>query len=647
MLDLAASGRTELKVVDDQRGRPTFAPDLARALVRLVAAGARGVVHFANAGETTWYGLAKEALARGGFPHVRLVPCTTAEFPRPAARPANSVLDTSLYETARRARRPGTSPEALDEHLRLRAEAAGAQRLEPRRHRGETEGRPRRDGGLRAPPPVARLEGRRPLRPRRLRVQPPRPPAPRRARASSAGTTGPAATRSASSSTRSSSSRSSSSSRTASTSRPRGGASSPSATASRRSAASRSADPASPGTRRRAGAASPATSSSAASAPLALSSFVAGRGPSPAEGVAFLLAGLAGAAVESLPSELDDNLVPPLAATGALAALLAALPNAASLLAPAALRQLLLGLAVNVFVSSAAALLRVVRPSGALAGGLVGTLVLGLGGWGAYALLWVFFAGGTLATRFGRKRKEAMGKAEEAGGRRGAANVLANCSVAAFLVACAALTPGAAAPLLLAAAAAFATALMDTVGTEVGQALRTPTVLLPDFRRVPPGTDGAVSVGGHPRGPPRGAPPGGPRLPARPLPAVRDPRRRRRRLRRHRRREPPRPRRSPLARHERPRPELLQHPRRRRPRPPPTALSPTSPRPARHRRRRLGQRDPRGLLAEFLLEALSAALGLYAARGIPVVVAAAFAGTVVESLLGREEPPGASRTATS
>jgi len=125
ILDLAASGQTELKVVDDQRGRPTFAPDLARALARLVAAGARGVVHFANTGETTWYGLAKEALARGGFPHVKLVPCSTAEFPRPAARPANSVLDTSLY-----ARLTGEAPrpftEALDEHLRLRADAAGA-----------------------------------------------------------------------------------------------------------------------------------------------------------------------------------------------------------------------------------------------------------------------------------------------------------------------------------------------------------------------------------------------------------------------------------------------------------------------------------------------------------------------------------------
>jgi dTDP-4-dehydrorhamnose reductase len=123
ILGLAATGQDELRVVDDQRGRPTFAPDLARALVKLVEAGARGVVHFANAGETTWHGLAKETLARGGYPHVRLVPCATSDFPRPAPRPANSVLDTSLYE-----RLTGETPrpftEALDEHLRLRRETA-------------------------------------------------------------------------------------------------------------------------------------------------------------------------------------------------------------------------------------------------------------------------------------------------------------------------------------------------------------------------------------------------------------------------------------------------------------------------------------------------------------------------------------------
>lgn len=125
ILGLAESGREELKVVDDQRGRPTYAPDLARALVKLVGSGARGLVHFANAGETTWYGLAKEALARAGFAAVRVLPCASDEFPRPAARPANSVLDTSRYEEM-----TGEAPrhhlEALDEHLRIRAEAGRA-----------------------------------------------------------------------------------------------------------------------------------------------------------------------------------------------------------------------------------------------------------------------------------------------------------------------------------------------------------------------------------------------------------------------------------------------------------------------------------------------------------------------------------------
>jgi dTDP-4-dehydrorhamnose reductase len=123
ILGLAASGREELKVVDDQRGRPTYAPDLARALVKLVSVGARGLVHFANSGETTWYGLAREVLARAGFAGVRVAPCASDEFPRPAARPANSVLDTSRYEEL-----TGEAPrhhlEALDERLRIRAEAA-------------------------------------------------------------------------------------------------------------------------------------------------------------------------------------------------------------------------------------------------------------------------------------------------------------------------------------------------------------------------------------------------------------------------------------------------------------------------------------------------------------------------------------------
>ncbi len=217
---------------------------------------------------------------------------------------------------------------------------------------------------------------------------------------------------------------------------------------------------------------------------------------SPSELLAILFAAIAGAAVESLPAELNDNLLPPLVGAGALAVLLATIPGWTLLGTPGVLRTLLASAAINVAIALLAGALRIVRPSGALAGFVFGTIVLAFGGTPAYGLLWLFFAAGTLATRLGHRRKEAMGKAEEAGGRRGAANVLANVTVPAFFVVAAFLAPAGAAPFRLAAAAAFATAMMDTIGTEVGQAVRSATVLLPDFRPVAPGTDGAVSIAG-------------------------------------------------------------------------------------------------------------------------------------------------------
>lgn len=223
--------------------------------------------------------------------------------------------------------------------------------------------------------------------------------------------------------------------------------------------------------------------------------FVAERVPSAWELGCLLAAALAGAAVESLPSELDDNVLPPLVGAAGLALLLPCRAGLADALEPAGLRGLAAALAINAAVAGLAAVFRIVRPSGALAGAFLGTVVLGFGGAGLYVLLWVFFLGGTLATRFRAKRKEAMGKSEDEGGRRGAANVLANVAVPAFCAFAAGLGPHGGV-LRLAAAAALATALMDTVGTEVGQAFSSPTVLLPDFRRVPPGTDGAVSVAG-------------------------------------------------------------------------------------------------------------------------------------------------------
>lgn len=223
--------------------------------------------------------------------------------------------------------------------------------------------------------------------------------------------------------------------------------------------------------------------------------FLSFRVPSSSELICLFAGALAGAAIESLPSELDDNVLPPLVGAAVLACLLGTRAGWSGLLEPGALRGGLVALGINVVVSSTALALRVVRPSGALLGALLGTVVLAFGGAPLYLSLWVLFGVGTLATRFHRGRKEAIGKAEEKGGRRGAANVLANVSVAAFCALVAGLAPNGDV-FRLAAAAALATALMDTVGTEIGQAVESPTALLPDLRRVPPGTDGAVSVAG-------------------------------------------------------------------------------------------------------------------------------------------------------
>jgi len=86
-----ASTRPEISVVNDQRGSPTFTSDLASALVQLCRASARGIVHVTNSGDCTWYDFAAEIIRASGIPAV-VKPVTTAEFPRPARRPAYSVL---------------------------------------------------------------------------------------------------------------------------------------------------------------------------------------------------------------------------------------------------------------------------------------------------------------------------------------------------------------------------------------------------------------------------------------------------------------------------------------------------------------------------------------------------------------------------
>lgn len=101
-----AAERPTLSVVDDQRGTPTFAADLARGLVELAArigagsAPEKRVLHCSGAGEVTWYGFARAIFDEIGEDPDRVRPCTTAEFPRPAPRPAYSVLSNASWREA-------------------------------------------------------------------------------------------------------------------------------------------------------------------------------------------------------------------------------------------------------------------------------------------------------------------------------------------------------------------------------------------------------------------------------------------------------------------------------------------------------------------------------------------------------------------
>jgi dTDP-4-dehydrorhamnose reductase len=93
--------RETLRVVDDQRGSPTWSLDLARGLVALAReAPAPGVYHATNQGETTWYGLARAVFEELGADPDRVQPCTSADFPRPAPRPAYSVLSDLEWREA-------------------------------------------------------------------------------------------------------------------------------------------------------------------------------------------------------------------------------------------------------------------------------------------------------------------------------------------------------------------------------------------------------------------------------------------------------------------------------------------------------------------------------------------------------------------
>jgi dTDP-4-dehydrorhamnose reductase len=97
VLRLASSGSGPLHFVDDQHGCPTFTEDLASMLARLGLARLPGTFHVTNQGPTTWFGFAQEVLRAAGLEASHVEPISTDQLdpPRPARRPANSVLDNA------------------------------------------------------------------------------------------------------------------------------------------------------------------------------------------------------------------------------------------------------------------------------------------------------------------------------------------------------------------------------------------------------------------------------------------------------------------------------------------------------------------------------------------------------------------------
>lgn len=91
---IAKAGREKgaLTVVDDQRGNPTNALDLAYHILKIAAGGHHGVYHVTGNGECSWYGFACEIVRLAGI-SCKVAPCTTEEYPSPTKRPAYSALD--------------------------------------------------------------------------------------------------------------------------------------------------------------------------------------------------------------------------------------------------------------------------------------------------------------------------------------------------------------------------------------------------------------------------------------------------------------------------------------------------------------------------------------------------------------------------
>jgi len=163
--------------------------------------------------------------------------------------------------------------------------------------------------------------------------------------------------------------------------------------------------------------------------------------------------------------------------------------------------RLLLALLINAVAAGGTYSTKVISLSGAIGGFIMGFLIYLFTDWPGYVVLVSFFVIGTLVTKVKYGEKADKGIAQEDEGRRGSKHVIANCSASLLLglgafIAALMESPDLAMLFMVGYTGAFATALSDTSSSELGQAYGKTTFLLTNFKRVPPGTEGAVSLEG-------------------------------------------------------------------------------------------------------------------------------------------------------
>jgi uncharacterized protein (TIGR00297 family) len=202
-----------------------------------------------------------------------------------------------------------------------------------------------------------------------------------------------------------------------------------------------------------------------------------------------IAAAIVAAIVESLPLGVNDNITVPFAAATTLAVF-----GTATFPLHDAPPNMWGWIAANTVLAIIGYALRGVNLSGLITGWLLGTIIIVGTGIALYLPLLAFFIIGTLVTKLGYKRKSHAGLAQEGGGRRGAGHAFANVGVAA-LCAIAVWRGHEILPVLM-GVAALATAACDTTGSEIGQLFGRRAFLATTFKRVEPGTEGALSIEG-------------------------------------------------------------------------------------------------------------------------------------------------------